>query len=89
MMNELAFVVAGMIVPFAFIFSIYFRVWKTCPIGFIMVALFSLILSLRAFNIVPAEKWIATHLFIISFISVLVMCYVVWHNFKKYCRGKE
>lgn len=86
MIEDIAFAVASLVIPFTFIFSIYFKVWKHCPIGFIVVTLFSLLLGLKALNIVPEGRWIATHLFIISFISILVMCYVVWLNFKKYCK---
>lgn len=86
MINDISYAIAGMVIPFAFIFSIYFKVWRSCPIGFIILGLFSLILLLKVLNVVPGELWVATHLFIISFISFLIMCYVVFLNFKKHCR---
>ena len=86
MIEDIAYAITSLVLPFTFIFSIYFKIWKDCPVGFIVVSLFASLLGLKALNIVPDDKWVATHLFVISFISILVMCYIVWINFKKYCK---
>ena len=87
--NEIAILVASMIIPFSFVFSIYFKAWKVCPMGVVMVGIFSLILGLKSFDVIPGEYWIATHLFLISIISLLVMLFVVFKNFKNYCETKK
>ena len=86
MIEDIAYAVVGMTIPFAFIFGIYFKVWRNCPIGFVMLGLFTLILLLKALGVIPSELWVATHLFIISFIAFLIMGYIVFLNFKQNCK---
>ena len=78
--NEIAILVASMVIPFSFIFNIYFKAWKICPMGVVMVGIFSLILGLRFLDVIGGEYWIATHLFLISIISLMVMIFVVCKN---------
>lgn len=83
LINEIAILVASMVIPFSFIFSIYFKAWKICPMGVVMVGIFSLILGLRFLDVIGGEYWIATHLFLISTISLMAMMFVVVKNFKR------
>lgn len=89
LINEIAILVSSMVIPFSFIFSIYFKAWKIYPMGVVMVGIFSLILGLRFLDVIDSEYWIATHLFLISTISLMVMIFVVFKNFKGYCERRD
>ena len=79
-------IISTLIITCSWIFATIHKIWEECFAGYLIVTAFMLILVLRTFNVNIIISWNEFYLYIVSFISIVIVLYSIWLRYLKKCK---
>ena len=70
--------ISTLIITCSWVFATIHKIWEECFAGYLVVTAFMLILVLRTFNVNIIISWNEFYLYIVSFISIVIVLYSIW-----------